>query len=143
MPVAGCRPPQTDQNGSRSAQQTSRQGDTMPYERTPEIRDKARQKAIGRVMSAETKAKIAETLRQRNAKDKAEKAMRDGTPLQAFPFELVIIETAPEPAPIYIEFPAEPLPPPPQGGLVPPPDPNAWVGFESEDEAPPHSYWGV
>jgi hypothetical protein len=82
----------------------------MPYERTPEIRDKARQKATGRVMSAETKAKIAETLKARNAKEKAEKAIREGRPLEPFPFQLIVIEPGDKPPfcgaePIRIEFP--------------------------------------
>jgi hypothetical protein len=107
--------------------------DEMPYERTPEIREKTRQKALGRTMTPETKAKIAETLRQRNAKDRADKALREGTALTAFPFEVIVIEKAqePEPAPepIRIEF------------HCPLPDPNAWFGFE--EEAPAISYWGI
>lgn len=95
------------------------------------MREQARQKASGRVMSTETKAKIAETLKARHAKETAEKALREGTPLKPFPFELVIIETqtAPTEEPIRVEFKFAP----------PTPDPNAWIAFESEDEAPAHS----
>jgi hypothetical protein len=84
-------------------------------------------------MTPETKAKIAETLRQRNAKDRADKALREGTALTAFPFEVIVIEKAQEPEPIRITFDTP----------LPLPDPKAWFGFESDDEAPAVSYWGV
>ena len=84
----------------------------MPYERTPEIRDKMRQLAKGRTLSAETKAKIAASLKARHAKDKAQKLTE---PLTAFPFEIIVIEP-----PIYIHFPPAT------------PDPEAWVGFEND-----------
>ena len=103
--------------------------DEMPYIRTPEIREKTRQKALGRTMTPETKAKIAETLRQRNAKDRADKALREQTALTAFPFEVIVIEKEPEP--IRIEF------------HCPLPDPKAWFGFGFDEEAPAISYWGI